>query len=186
MASGKQSFREHCATKILLEANPRNISASKISRYTVVKNCAIENLCFLCCVNSLDTHIHIQKLHTHCVLIYGTDSVCVLSKKPTTNSFFEYSFCFYLFLLVYFDFIFFPQVLLMVAFDCLVPMVLLLGSHPVSWRCSITTGGGWCVREACLLLARQELCVSRWAWMKMMHPLCLQSGQCSILLYMSV
>ncbi len=35
MASGKQSFREHSATKILLEANPRNISASKISRYTV-------------------------------------------------------------------------------------------------------------------------------------------------------
>ena len=35
MASGKQSFREHCATKWLLEANPRNISASKISRYTV-------------------------------------------------------------------------------------------------------------------------------------------------------
>ena len=36
VASGKQSFREHCATKWLLEANPRNISASKISRYTVV------------------------------------------------------------------------------------------------------------------------------------------------------
>ncbi len=35
VASGKQSFREHCATKWLLEANPRNISASKISRYTV-------------------------------------------------------------------------------------------------------------------------------------------------------
>ncbi len=34
VASGKQSFREHCATKWLLEANPRNISASKISRYT--------------------------------------------------------------------------------------------------------------------------------------------------------
>ncbi len=34
-ASGKQSFREHCATKWLLEANPRIISASKISRYTV-------------------------------------------------------------------------------------------------------------------------------------------------------
>ena len=33
VASGKQSFREHCATKMLLEANPRNISASKISRY---------------------------------------------------------------------------------------------------------------------------------------------------------
>ena len=37
VASGKQSFREHCATKWLLEANPRNISASKISRYTVSK-----------------------------------------------------------------------------------------------------------------------------------------------------
>ena len=36
VASGKQSFREHCATKWLLEANPRNISASKISRYTVL------------------------------------------------------------------------------------------------------------------------------------------------------
>ncbi len=36
VASGKQSFREHCATKWLLEANPRNISASKISRYTVI------------------------------------------------------------------------------------------------------------------------------------------------------
>ena len=36
MASGKRSFREHCATKWLLEANPRNISASKISRYTVI------------------------------------------------------------------------------------------------------------------------------------------------------
>ena len=35
MASGKQSFREHCATKWFLEANPRNISASKISHYTV-------------------------------------------------------------------------------------------------------------------------------------------------------
>ena len=35
VASGKQSFREHCATKWFLEANPRNISASKISRYTV-------------------------------------------------------------------------------------------------------------------------------------------------------
>ena len=35
VASGKQSFREHCATKWLLEANPQNISASKISRYTV-------------------------------------------------------------------------------------------------------------------------------------------------------
>ncbi len=35
MASGKQSFREHCATNILLETTPRNISASKISRYTV-------------------------------------------------------------------------------------------------------------------------------------------------------
>ncbi len=33
VASGKQSFREHCATKWLLEANPRNISASKISLY---------------------------------------------------------------------------------------------------------------------------------------------------------
>ncbi len=37
VASGKQSFREHCATKWFLEANPRNISASKISRYTVFK-----------------------------------------------------------------------------------------------------------------------------------------------------
>ena len=36
VASGKQSFREHCATKWFLEANPRNISASKISRYTVL------------------------------------------------------------------------------------------------------------------------------------------------------
>ena len=36
VASGKQSFREHCAKKWLLEANPRNISASKISRYTVL------------------------------------------------------------------------------------------------------------------------------------------------------
>ncbi len=36
VASGKQSFREHCATKMLLEANPRNISASKISHYTVL------------------------------------------------------------------------------------------------------------------------------------------------------
>ncbi len=36
VASGKQSFREHCATKWFLEANPRNISASKISRYTVI------------------------------------------------------------------------------------------------------------------------------------------------------
>ena len=35
VASGKQLFREHCATKWFLEANPRNISASKISRYTV-------------------------------------------------------------------------------------------------------------------------------------------------------
>ncbi len=35
VASGKQSFRKHCVTKWLLEANPRNISASKISRYTV-------------------------------------------------------------------------------------------------------------------------------------------------------
>ncbi len=35
VVSGKQSFHEHCATKWLLEANPRNISASKISRYTV-------------------------------------------------------------------------------------------------------------------------------------------------------
>ncbi len=38
VASGKQSFREHCATKWLLEANPRNISASKISRYTVYRD----------------------------------------------------------------------------------------------------------------------------------------------------
>ena len=37
VASGKQSFREHCATKWFLEANPRNISASKISRYMVSK-----------------------------------------------------------------------------------------------------------------------------------------------------
>ena len=37
VAFGKQSFREHCATKWLLEANPRNICASKISRYTVFK-----------------------------------------------------------------------------------------------------------------------------------------------------
>ncbi len=29
VASGKQSFREHCVTKWLLEANPRSISASK-------------------------------------------------------------------------------------------------------------------------------------------------------------
>ena len=34
VASGKQSFGEHCATKWLLEANPR--SALKISRYTVL------------------------------------------------------------------------------------------------------------------------------------------------------
>ncbi len=40
VASGKQSFREHCATKMLLEANPRNISASKISRYTVYHQCS--------------------------------------------------------------------------------------------------------------------------------------------------
>ncbi len=38
VASGKQSFHEHCATKWLLEANPRNISALKISRYTVVQS----------------------------------------------------------------------------------------------------------------------------------------------------
>ena len=38
VASGKQSFRKHCATKWFLEANPRNISASKISRYTVYKS----------------------------------------------------------------------------------------------------------------------------------------------------
>ncbi len=35
VASGKQSFREHRTTKWLLEANPRNTSALKISRYTV-------------------------------------------------------------------------------------------------------------------------------------------------------
>ncbi len=35
VASGKQLFREHCATKWFLEANPRNITALKISRYTV-------------------------------------------------------------------------------------------------------------------------------------------------------
>ena len=44
MASGKQSFREHSATKILLEANPRNISASKISRYTVFIMILHENI----------------------------------------------------------------------------------------------------------------------------------------------
>ncbi len=41
VASGKQSFREHCATKWLLEANLQNISASKISRYTVLLQCNI-------------------------------------------------------------------------------------------------------------------------------------------------
>ena len=37
VASGKESFREHCATKWFLEAIPQNISASKISRYTVYR-----------------------------------------------------------------------------------------------------------------------------------------------------
>ncbi len=37
VTSGKQSFREHCATNWLLEVNPRNISASKISHYTVLQ-----------------------------------------------------------------------------------------------------------------------------------------------------
>ncbi len=44
VASGKQSFREHSATKWLLEANPRNISASKILRYTVI----ISKVCVDC------------------------------------------------------------------------------------------------------------------------------------------
>ncbi len=43
VASGKQSFREHCATKWLLEANPRNISASKISRYTVLSSTRLQD-----------------------------------------------------------------------------------------------------------------------------------------------
>ncbi len=62
VASGKQSFREHCATKWFLEANPRNISASKISRYTVypihgdcyiVAKCNMQN-------NALTVHMHMQ------------------------------------------------------------------------------------------------------------------------------
>ncbi len=52
VASGKQSFREHCATKWLLEANPRNISASKISRYTVFNEMLLE--CVENCNYSVD------------------------------------------------------------------------------------------------------------------------------------
>ena len=40
MASGKQSIHKHCATKCF-EAIPRNISASKSSRYTVLKPCFV-------------------------------------------------------------------------------------------------------------------------------------------------
>ncbi len=56
VASGKQSFREHCATKWLLEANPRNISASKISRYTVylvtLRNFTTVELQLLSCIST--------------------------------------------------------------------------------------------------------------------------------------
>ncbi len=56
VAFGKQSFREHCATKQLLEANPRNISASKISRYTVIISIMLLYACILFDLHSLCAH----------------------------------------------------------------------------------------------------------------------------------
>ncbi len=62
VASGKQSFHEHCATKWLLEANPQNISAPKISRYTVYRQLVLVYLYLL--------HILLTLIWVYCIILH--------------------------------------------------------------------------------------------------------------------
>ncbi len=81
VGSGKQSFREHCATKWLLEANPRNISASKISRY--IRQCnsthAQIEMSALgtveCRIDDITGNVITVYLAEHCIIIRGVSNI---------------------------------------------------------------------------------------------------------------
>ena len=79
VASGKQSFREHCATKWLLEANPRNISASKISRYTVYLSLTGKN-------RLVYMHVSIVTRLVYCIYCYLVSLLCFVAYRYTRTS----------------------------------------------------------------------------------------------------